>query len=107
VFSVVQEALGNIKKHAHAKQIDVTLAVQGENLVGTVHDDGNGFDVKATQEGYAKRASQSLGMVNMVERAERVGGHVEIDSKPGRGTTVTITVPRRHLELRGTTAAAS
>lgn len=107
VFSVVQEALGNIKKHAHAKQIDVTLAVEGENLVGTVRDDGNGFDVKATQEGYAKRASQSLGMVNMVERAERVGGHVEIDSKPGRGTTVTITVPRRHLELRGTTAAAS
>jgi signal transduction histidine kinase len=46
-------------------------------------------------------------MVNMVERAERVGGHVQIDSKPGRGTTVTITVPRRHLEVRDTSAAAS
>ena len=107
VFSVVQEALGNIKKHARAKRVDVALAVQGEYLVGTVSDDGKGFDVKATREGYAKRASQSLGMVNMVERAERVGGHVEIDSKPGRGTTVTITVPRRHLEVRDTSAAAS
>jgi signal transduction histidine kinase len=107
VFSVVQEALGNIKKHAHAKQVEVALAIQGDNLVGTVRDDGDGFDVKATQEGYTKRASQSLGMVNMVERAERVGGHVQIDSKPGRGTTVTITVPRRHLEVRDTSAAAS
>jgi signal transduction histidine kinase len=103
----VQEALGNIKKHAHAKRVEVALAIQGDNLVGTVRDDGDGFDVKATQEGYTKRASQSLGMVNMVERAERVGGHVQIDSKPGRGTTVTITVPRRHLEVRDTSAAAS
>jgi signal transduction histidine kinase len=107
VFSVVQEALGNIKKHAHAKRVEVALAIQGDNLVGTVRDDGDGFDVKATREGYAKRTSQSLGMVNMVERAERVGGHLEIESKPGRGTTVTITVPRRHLEVRGASAAAS
>src|ERR1700730_9964781 len=59
VFSVVQEALGNIKKHAHAKRVDVALAIHGENLVGSVGDDGDGFDVKATQEGYVKRASQS------------------------------------------------
>ena len=108
VFSVVQEALGNIKKHAHAKRVDVALAVAGREPRGHgSRDDGDGFDVKATQEGYAKRASQSLGMVNMVERAERVGGHVEIESKVGRGTTVTITVPRRHLEVRDTSAAAS
>jgi signal transduction histidine kinase len=72
-----------------------------------VRDNGKGFDLRATQEGYAERASQSLGMVNMYERAERVGGRIEIDSSPGNGTTVTLTVPRRHLEVHSSAAAAS
>jgi signal transduction histidine kinase len=46
-------------------------------------------------------------MVNMFERAERIGGQVEIDSSPGRGTTVTIRVPLRHLEVRQARAEAS
>ena len=107
MFSVIQEALGNIRKHAHATRVDVSLALEGDRLVGKVRDNGNGFDVKATKAEYAERASQSLGMVNMFERAERVGGQVEIDSTLGKGTTVTITVPRRHLELRKSRAEAS
>jgi signal transduction histidine kinase len=107
MFSIIQEALGNIRKHAHASTVDVGLALRGDHLVGTVRDNGDGFDVRATQANYADRASQSLGMVNMLERAERIGGKVEIDSTPGRGTTVTITVPLRHLEVRKPRAAAS
>jgi signal transduction histidine kinase len=107
MFSVIQEALGNIRKHAHATRIELGLALEGDRLVGKVRDNGNGFDVKATQADYAERPSQSLGMVNMFERAERIGGQVEIDSTPGKGTTVTITVPRRHLEVRKSRAEAS
>jgi signal transduction histidine kinase len=107
MFSVIQEALGNIRKHAHATRIDLGLALDGDRLVGTVRDNGDGFDVKATQAEYAERPSQSMGMVNMFERAERIGGQVKIDSTVGRGTTVTISVPRRHLEVRKATAEAS
>ncbi len=107
IFSIIQEALGNVRKHAHATNVEVGLRVDGDDLVGKVRDNGRGFDLRATQEGYAQRASQSLGMVNMYERAERVGGRIEIDSSPGNGTTVTLTVPRRHLEVESSAAAAS
>ncbi len=107
IFSIIQEALGNVRKHAHATKVEVGLQVEGDDLVGKVRDNGKGFDLRATQEGYAERASQSLGMVNMYERAERVGGRIQIDSAPGKGTTVTITVPRRHLEVHSSAAAAS
>jgi signal transduction histidine kinase len=107
MFSVIQEALGNIRKHAHATRIELGLTLDGDRLIGTVRDNGDGFDVKATQAGYAERPSQSMGMVNMFERAERIGGQVKIDSTLGRGTTVTITVPRRHLEVRKSRAEAS
>ena len=100
IFSVVQEAMGNARKHAHAGEITVSLRMEGDRVVAAVRDNGDGFDVEATQEGYAQRESQSLGLVNMVERAERIGGKLKLDSTPGRGTTVSITVPRRHLEVR-------
>ncbi|HEY8739858.1 MAG TPA: GAF domain-containing protein [Candidatus Dormibacteraeota bacterium] len=100
IFSVVQEAMGNSRKHAKAQEITVSLRMDGDRVVASVRDDGKGFDVEKTQESYAQRESQSLGLVNMVERAERIGGKLKLDSAPGRGTTVSITVPRRHLEVR-------
>ncbi|MEA2682946.1 MAG: hypothetical protein QOK05_1274 [Chloroflexota bacterium] len=100
IFSVVQEAMGNARKHAHAQEITVSLRMEGDRVLASVRDDGRGFDVAETQESYAQRESQSLGLVNMVERAERIGGKLKLDSTPGRGTTVSITVPRRHLEVR-------
>jgi signal transduction histidine kinase len=98
VFSVIQEALGNIRKHAHATRVEVSLSNDGDTLVGVVRDNGAGFDVAATQANYDKRESQSLGLVNMTERAERVGGNLRIEST-ARGTTVTVVVPRRQLEV--------
>ena len=105
MFSVIQEALGNIRKHAKATKVDVILEIEDDNVVGIVRDNGAGFDVAATQENYDKRASQSLGLVNMTERAERVGGKLRIDSAIGTGTTVTISVPRRQLEVRSLSQA--
>ena len=105
VFSVVQEALGNIRKHAHATRIEVSLKGEEDRVVGVVRDNGAGFDVATTQENYDKRVSQSLGLVNMTERAERVGGTLHIDSVIGTGTTVRLSVPRRQLEVRSLSQA--
>ncbi|MDQ6746510.1 MAG: GAF domain-containing protein [Candidatus Dormibacteraeota bacterium] len=100
IFSVVQEAMGNARKHARAQQLTVSLRRDGDRVVASVRDDGVGFDVEKTQESYAQRESQSLGLVNMVERAERIGGKLKLESAPGNGTTISISVPRRHLEVR-------
>ncbi|GAC1582780.1 MAG: hypothetical protein NVS3B24_21070 [Candidatus Dormibacteria bacterium] len=100
IFSVVQEAMGNARKHARAEELTISLHMDGDRVVASVRDNGVGFDVDAVQAGYAQRESQSLGLVNMVERAERIGGKLRLDSAPGRGTTVSISVPRRHLEVR-------
>jgi signal transduction histidine kinase len=100
IFSVVQEAMGNARKHAKAQELTVSLRMDGDRVLASVRDDGQGFDVEKTQESYAQRESQSLGLVNMVERAERIGGKLKLDSRPGHGTTVSISVPRRHLEVR-------
>ena len=105
VFSVVQEALGNIRKHAHATRIEVSLKGEEDRVVGVVRDNGAGFDVATTQENYDRRVSQSLGLVNMTERAERVGGTLHIDSVIGTGTTVRLSVPRRQLEVRSLSQA--
>jgi signal transduction histidine kinase len=105
IFSVLQEAMGNVRKHSKAGSVEISLRLDDDKVVGTVRDAGRGFDVEATQANYDKRASQSLGLVNMTERAERIGGTLKIESAEGKGTTVTISAPRRQLEVRSLSEA--
>ncbi|MBI5301891.1 MAG: GAF domain-containing sensor histidine kinase [Chloroflexi bacterium] len=91
VFSIVQEAVGNAKKHAHAKSIWISARETPEILVLSVRDDGKGFDVASVEEAYAQRGS--LGLLNMKERAELARGKLTIDSKIGKGTKVTLAIP--------------
>ncbi len=91
VFSIIEEAVTNARKHANASSINVRLAPYGDFLMATVHDNGKGFDVKAVEANYDQRGS--MGMINMKERAELIGGRLEIQSQPGHGTTVTLAVP--------------
>ncbi len=91
VFTIMQEAVNNARKHARAKNVWMRLARQGGNLVAVVQDDGVGFDVEAVRAGYEKRGS--FGLLNMEERARLIGGRTEIRSVPGKGTAVIITVP--------------
>jgi signal transduction histidine kinase len=93
IFAIIEEAVNNAQKYAEAQQIMVRLARFGDTLVVTVRDNGKGFDLKAVEASYDQRGS--LGLVNMRERAELIGGNLEIDSKPGRGTTVTVAVPMK------------
>jgi two-component system sensor histidine kinase DegS len=90
VFRVIQEALQNIQKHAEAESAEVNVQQRtGGPLVVTITDNGKGFDTKLVQQG---RAS-SAGLVSMRERAATVGGTLKLDSRPGTGTTITLTLP--------------
>jgi signal transduction histidine kinase len=91
IFSVVQEALGNIKKHAQAQRVWINLSVGDGRLSVTVRDDGIGFDPRKIDP--AKGREGSLGMINMHERAQMLGGKLLITSALGRGTTVVLSVP--------------
>jgi signal transduction histidine kinase len=91
IFSVVQEALGNIKKHAQAQRVWINLSVSDGRLSVTVRDDGIGFDPRKIDP--AKGREGSLGMINMHERAQMLGGKLLITSAQGRGTTVVLSVP--------------
>ena len=92
-FYVAEEALNNARKHAAAAHIWVRLDRRGNVLILEVRDDGVGFNVGAVDATYAQRGS--LGMVNMRERAELVGGRLRVESAEGRGTLVTLTLPLR------------
>jgi signal transduction histidine kinase len=91
VFFIVEEAVNNARKHAQAKNIWVRIKRRGELLRLEVQDDGVGFDVAKVEDSYDQRAS--LGMVNLRERAEMVNGVLRIDSVPGKGTRVAVTIP--------------
>ena len=90
VFRIVQEALTNVARHARAHGVSVLLERRGPNLVTVVEDDGCGFAPDAVA---AAPLPERLGLAGMSERAALVGGHLTIESQPGEGTTVFVTVP--------------
>jgi PAS domain S-box-containing protein len=94
VYRSVQEALANARKHALPQQITVTLSPQSNCLEVEVADDGRGFDqarVKARPG-----AVLHLGLDSVRERVEAAGGTVDIDSAPGAGTRVRLSLPTNH-----------
>jgi Signal transduction histidine kinase len=91
LFNIIQEAVNNALKHAKAKHIWVRLRREGGHVITAVQDDGVGFDMQAVKSSYEQRGS--FGLLNIDERARLVGGSAEIQSEPGKGTTVTIVVP--------------
>jgi len=92
-FRIVQEALTNIARHSRATSVDIDLYHEGDGLVLSVHDDGQGFDVAAMQ---ARAASGgSIGVLGMQERATLIGGQLEIRSRPGHGSTFRLRCPLR------------
>ena len=86
VFRVVQEALNNIQRHAHAKSGTVSLEFQDERLVLRVKDDGVGFQPPDRLAVYV--AKSKLGIIGMEQRILSVGGEMRVDSSPGRGTRI-------------------
>jgi two-component system sensor histidine kinase UhpB len=87
-YRIVQEALNNIAKHAKARNVEIALTVRAAEVTLTVADDGAGFDIGNTP-------ADSYGLRVMRERAEAVGARLEVDSAPGRGTRIAVSLERR------------
>jgi len=87
LFRIAQEALANIAKHARAKHVDVSLSLDptGREFVLRIHDDGQGFDMDAPQTG--------MGLANMRARAKESNAILQLNSKAGEGSTVTLRLP--------------
>ncbi|MEP7245803.1 MAG: sensor histidine kinase, partial [Gammaproteobacteria bacterium] len=83
LFRLVQEALLNVRKHAGASRVEVSLATIEGHVVLSHTDDGCGFDPTHVPSGH-------LGLMMMRERAEAAGGTLEVESAPGRGTTIRV-----------------
>ncbi len=87
VFRILQEALTNVLRHAHASSIEICIEESAAEFVLTIRDNGKGI----TEE---KRSGKlSLGLLGMRERARLVGGEVDISGAPAGGTTVVVRVP--------------
>lgn len=91
-FRVVQEAINNAIKHAKPSLISVSLAYIGGMLQLRIKDDGQGFNPSTLKDVSIESGS---GFFNMYERTEYINGKLEIDSMPGHGTTIILTVPVR------------
>ncbi|OLD66069.1 MAG: hypothetical protein AUI47_00750 [Acidobacteria bacterium 13_1_40CM_2_68_5] len=90
LYRVVQEALRNASKHAVARRVDIRFSVEPDVIRCLVKDDGRGFDVAAAM---APKGERGFGLIGMRERLVAVGGRLAIDSAPGRGTELRITIP--------------
>jgi signal transduction histidine kinase len=91
LYRFLQEALTNAAKHAQAKQILVRLSQQPGRICLSVEDDGIGFNLQDGQ------LSNGIGLLGMRERVEMLGGLIEIDSQPGRGTRLVAMVPSESI----------
>ena len=95
LFLAFKEALHNVVQHGAATEVHVDLKLESAQLWLRVADDGRGFDPANPAEGRAMagRIARGNGLANMRRRLTDIGGTCEIRSEPGRGTTVTLTVP--------------
>ena len=94
VYRVTQEALTNVSKHAQARHVWIRLAVEEDNVGLSIRDDGIGFDpaeaARLLKDGH-------FGLAGMRERVELGGGHLELDSRPGAGTSIDVALPPRYV----------
>ena len=91
IFRFCQEALNNILKHAQATHAGICLSYEDAELQLRINDNGCGFDVEALRPGRERR--QGFGLLGLRERVASIGGHMDLVSTPGVGTTILIKIP--------------
>jgi signal transduction histidine kinase len=91
VFAIIQEAVGNARKHARAANIWLIVECGDNALRVTVQDDGRGFEPSEIQANYGLH--DTMGMINMRERTAMIEGAFSLESQVGRGTTVRVVAP--------------
>lgn len=89
IYRLMQEALQNVSAHAQAGRADVIIDFSAASLNLTIADDGQGFDLAAVK----RNNHGNIGLLSMNERAESLGGHLKIRTKPQQGTQVELAVP--------------
>ena len=92
LYRVVQEALTNVVRHSGASMVNIAVHAEGSEVVVVVEDDGEGFDGTEIGDG------AGLGLLGMRERAASVGGSVRVESAPGGGTRVRLSIPQQLSE---------
>jgi two-component system sensor histidine kinase UhpB len=90
IYRVVQESLNNVVKHANASRADIRITQDGRNVKCLIQDNGAGFNL---DEVLSRKGSRGLGLLGIRERVDAVGGELAIQSLPGNGTTLFITIP--------------
>ncbi len=88
LLRATQEALNNIRKHAQANNVAITLSYMGDVLILDVQDDGNGINETAPSV-----LSGGFGLQGMRERVQQCGGELLIESEPDEGTTLVVSIP--------------
>ena len=91
LYRIAQEALNNVGKHAAASHVSLLLERRGGEVAMIVEDDGRGFDIEEIR----KDASRGMGLMGMRERAATLGGDVQVEARPGSGTTVFVRLSLR------------
>jgi len=88
LYRIVQEALNNVSKHAHASAVTIVIRREARRVCCSVRDDGVGFD-----PGTARPAVKGIGLIGIRERLASIGGALSIDAAPGRGTELRVAIP--------------
>ena len=91
LYRITQEALNNIYKHANASNVSVLVERIGSEVVLIIEDDGQGITPSETQR--QRKGNRGLGLAGMRERADLIGGSLEIESEVGKGTTIYVRIP--------------
>ncbi|MGE5357918.1 MAG: ATP-binding protein [Bacteroidales bacterium] len=91
LFRVMQEAITNIAKYAHAESVLIQCVLKDDSIAFEIEDDGDGFDPASLPS--AGDARRGLGLMGMRERVELLGGTITIDAAPGAGVRIAVSVP--------------
>ena len=101
IYRIIQEAISNICRHAHAKEVQIKLIINKDTLIVNIIDDGVGFDVvKVLSQDINKMTDlNGIGLLGMYERASLLDGKIAITSKINTGTKITISIPLREVNI--------
>lgn len=104
LYRIAQEAISNVTRHAQANLVAIHLNFSSEKLVLSISDNGIGFDVPESPAEFVP--SGHYGLLGLFERAEMISATLEIDSAPGQGTQLTVSLPSSRIESMETSSGA-
>ncbi len=93
IYRIVQESLSNVRKHSGADRVKLEVSVGNETVTLNIHDNGSGFDPEELKTRKIDRKTGGFGLEGIRERVELISGSLTVDSAPGRGTCLQMTIP--------------